>query len=320
MAKKWQLLKHLYRVDLDTTGLCNRTCHFCPRTYKSYPNVNEHMSWETLDIVLNELRSVNFKGVIELAGRGEPTLHPHFEELVDRVIDGPWFVRVTTNGYKIEKYWNTVYSKIDELILNTYTNREEFEERVNKYVALPHNGSKVDHYFKPDTYSVEEINALPSQKDYRAKDDAAAFRYAFNNRAGTFSNNRVDGKCWHPMRQIFINYHGDYQMCCNDWKYQITIGNVHERSLMHMYHFDEKLNRIRWSLLHGQRQDILPCSTCDDIQGTRAGSVRVMNDFMQTDEYKFLVCPQAAKATPEQRKSLRGMDLIPVFEESDTFI
>lgn len=306
------LKKHLYRVDLDTTGLCNRTCYFCPRTYKSYPNENKHMSWETLDIVLNELRSVGFNGFIELAGRGEPTLHPEFEELVGRVGQGPWKVRVTTNGYRIEKYWDTVYTRIDELILNTYTNEEDFKHNIAKYVKLP-NGELVDHYFKPDTMSIEEINASGAQKDYRK--EGTYFKYAFNNRAGSFSRNRVDGPCWHPMRQIFVNYHGDYQMCCNDWKYQITIGNVHERSLVDMYENDPKLHRIRWSLINGRRQDILPCSMCDDIQGTRKDSKKLIARFKGTDVYKHRIAKVAGQVSKETIQSLRGYDLIPIYEE-----
>ena len=305
------LLKYLYRVDLDTTGLCNRTCYFCPRTYKSYPNENKHMSWETLDIVLDELRSVDFRGVIELAGRGEPTLHPEFEELVDRVLEGNWTVRVTTNGYKIEKYWDTVYTKIDELILNTYTNEEEFKERLEKYVVLP-SGERVDHYFKPDTLSIDEINNLGPQTDYKK---GGKFTYLFNNRAGSFSQKGIDGPCWHPMRQIFIDYHGNYQMCCNDWKYQIKIGNVHERSLMDMYENDPKLQRIRWSLLNGRREDILPCKSCDDRQGTRKDTLRIISNFKETDEYKFGVCKSAGQVSQETRRELRGHDLIPIYEE-----
>lgn len=309
--------KYLFRVDLDLTGLCNRTCHFCPRTFKSYPNLNEHMSMETIDIVLGELWASKFTGVIELAGRGEPTLHPRFEEVVDKVRKGPWTVRVTTNGYKLEKYWNTVYTKIDELILNTYTNEEEFKERTQKYVALP-NGNRVDHYFKPDTLTVEEINNLGAQKDY--KYDGGSFYYAFNNRAGSFSEKGLDAPCWHPMRQIFIDYRGNYQMCCNDWKYQIKIGNIHERSLMDMYHNDPTLNRIRWSLLNGRRKDILPCKMCDDFQGSREGTLKVIRKFKETNEYKFGLCESARSVSEETKKELRGYDLIPVYEDDGNYV
>ena len=57
--------KYLYRVDLDLTGLCNRC--YAVHEHKSYPNVNEHMSMETLDIVQRRAMGfAKFTPVIEL--------------------------------------------------------------------------------------------------------------------------------------------------------------------------------------------------------------------------------------------------------------
>ena len=304
---------YLYRVDLDLTGLCNRTCYFCPRTFKSYPNVNEHMSLETIEIVLAELRAIDFKGVIELAGRGEPTLHNKFDKVVDLVTAQPrkWDVRVTTNGYRIDKLWG-VYAKIDELILNTYTNQEDSDFMRKKYVKLP-NGKRIEHYFKPDTLSIEEMNNLGPQQD-TTKEDGLYFTYLFNNRAGVFSEESVKEPCFHPMRQIFIDYHGNYQMCCNDWKYQIIIGNVHERSLMDMYENDDKLNRIRWRLMNGDRNAILPCSVCDDKQGGRPQSLRVIKKVKNQDPYKFIICPSSRKGARFDDE-LKGVEMRPIFVE-----
>ena len=312
MASYNSLKKYLIRVDLDLTGLCNRTCYFCPRTFKSYPNVNEHMSLETIKIVLEELRSFNFSGVIELAGRGEPTLHREFDKVVDLVTAEPrtWTVRVTTNGYRIDKLWD-VYAKIDELILNTYTNKEDSDYMRQKYVRLP-NGRLIEHYFKPDTLSIEEINKLGSQED--TSNPGTYFKYLFNNRAGVFSKSREDTGCFHPIRQIFIDYHGNYQMCCNDWKYQIKIGNVHERSLMDMYEKDPKLNRIRWRLLNKQRDAILPCKMCDDQQGGRPNTVKVINKLKHTDTYRVGIISYAREGATYDDE-LSGIEMRPVFVE-----
>lgn len=307
------LIKHLYRVDLDLTGLCNRTCGFCPRASKQYPNVNKAMSWEVLEEVVEELTAISFKGVIELAGRGEPTLHPEFEKVVEFLTleTRPWKVRVTTNGYRLKRHWKGAYKLIDELILNTYTTKNEAEKRKRIYKTLK-NGKIVEHYFKPDNLSIEEINTLPPTQD--PKDPTKFFNYAFNNRAGWFNNKTLNKPCWHPMRQIFINYDGDYQMCCNDWTYQIKIGNVLEQSLIDMYINDPKLNRIRWSLLNNRRKDILPCSKCDDIQGGARSTIDAIKKFKSTEEYKFHVCAIAGEKGAKYRKELSAEDMISVYE------
>lgn len=313
--KRHPILDNLVRIDLDLTGLCNRQCTFCPRSLDAdpvYPNINKQMSLETIEIILRELRSIDFKGWFELAGRGESTLHKQFDRIVDMVTEGPrkWKVRLTTNGYKIDEWWNSsVGMKLDELYLNSYESKEEYIERQALYPVLP-NGGNIKHYYKQDGFTIDQINEMPAYKE-----NGKSWKHAFNNRAGYFKNQdrrnlelnyvdldeNLDGKkikvgeasCWHPMRQIFIDFDGNYQMCCNDWSYQIKIGNVHERSLVDMYINDPKLNRIRWFLLNKQRSPILPCAKCDDIQGATKQSMAVAQRFKKSLCYKAHVVPSA---------------------------
>lgn len=303
----------LTRVDLDLTGLCNKTCSFCPRYSKNYPNENIHMPLETIQIVLDELRNINFRGVLELAGRGESTLHREFEKVVEMVTAQPrtWTVRLTTNGYRIEKYWDNLYKKFDMLILNTYTTEEEFEKRKAIYPALA-NGKLVEHYFKPDGLSIQEINKMSG---WTTLENPVNFRYSFNNRAGAFNDNGNNFPCWHPMRQIFIDYRGNYQLCCNDWKYQVKIGNVHERSLIDMYNNDVKLNRYRWLLINKGRGSVFACSKCDECSGGKQGTRDMIDKFKKTPEYRYVLLRSQEGLTDEIKREVSGPDLIPIFEE-----
>lgn len=321
------ILQNLVRIDLDLTGLCNRQCSFCPRSLDAnpvYPNINKQMSLETIEIVLRELRSINFNGRFELAGRGESTLHKQFDKIVDMVTEQPrkWKVALTTNGYKIDEWWNSsVGMKLDELILNSYESEEEYIERSQKYIKLP-SGGNVLHYYKQDGFTIDQINRMPAYKE-----NGKMWKHAFNNRAGYFKEDHrrntelnytnigimpngrkmriSEAPCWHPMRQIFIDFDGNYQMCCNDWSSQIKIGNVHERSLIDMYINDPKLNRIRWRLLNKDRTQILPCAKCDDLQGATTTSVAVSNKFKQSKCYKEHVVP-LAKIGKEFDKGLKS--------------
>lgn len=315
---KHPLLEFIVRIDLDLTGLCNRQCSFCPRSLDAnplYPNINKQMSLETVETVLKELRAIDFRGWFELAGRGESTLHKQFDHIVDMVTEQPrkWKVRLTTNGYKIDSWWNSsVGMKLDELILNSYESEQEYIDRQKKYAVLP-SGGKVFHYYKQDGFTIDQINNMPAYKE-----NGKSWRHAFNNRAGYFEEDKKivtlpDGRqinvseapCWHPMRQIFIDFDGNYQMCCNDWLSQIKIGNVHERSLIDMYLNDPKINRIRWKLLNNDRASILPCAKCDDIQGAVKQTQKVIAKFKGSKGYREHVVPLArvGKAFDSQLKS-----------------
>lgn len=314
--KRHPILREIVRIDLDLTGLCNRQCSFCPRSLDMdpvYPNINKQMSLETVEILIKEMQSIDFKGWWELAGRGESTLHKKFDVIVDMITSVPnkkWKVRLTTNGYKIDEWWNSpVGMKLDELYINSYESEAEYIERQQKYVKLP-SGGVVKHYYKQDGFTIDQINNMPSYME-----DGKSWKHAFNNRAGYFKNQdrssmQLDytnlttlpnGKkikinespCWHPMRQIFIDFDGNYQMCCNDWSSQIKIGNVHERSLIDMYLNDPKLSRIRWRLLNKDRSQILPCASCDDIQGSTNVTMNAVDRFKKSKAYSEHVIPLA---------------------------
>jgi len=44
------------------------------------------MSFAVIEEVMKQLRSIKYKSWIELAGRGESTLHPQFLEIVDKCV------------------------------------------------------------------------------------------------------------------------------------------------------------------------------------------------------------------------------------------
>jgi radical SAM protein with 4Fe4S-binding SPASM domain len=260
-------ISEIVRIDLDITGLCNRTCSFCPRVDDIiYPNIKDEMSLDTLAEILKECVKYQYDGWIELAGRGEPTLHKHFETVVRMIADHPkktWKLRLTTNGFSIDKWWPNIADKLDWLILNSYDTVEEFHEREIKYEKLP-SGQYVENIYKQDGLSVEEINKITYREKATGLPEDRMWQHSFNNRAGFFNDSVINDACFHPHKQIFINYDGDYQLCCNDWLDQITIGNIHERRLFDMYLNDEKLLYIRKALQRGKRNLIAPCSRCDD--------------------------------------------------------
>lgn len=302
------LKQHMFRIDLDLAGNCNRRCSFCPRS-GDYPNVNEFMALEVVSEVIERMKEINFDGWVELAGRGEPTLHPEFETVVDMLtqLDRTWKVRVTTNGYQLNKYWKGAYKKIDWLILNSYESQYEYDKRVEKYEVLDC-GNRVEHYFKPDGLSIEEINKMNKVPD--TVELGKTWKYQFNNRAGWFSEEFAKAPCYHPIRQIFINYDGNYQMCCNDWTTQVAIGSVLEHNLWDMYLNNPKMQRIKWALLNGNRKDVLPCSMCNDSQGKR--SQGAIDRVKSSNEYKYHLVKIASTEGTKYKGELRGSDFIPI--------
>ena len=69
-----------YRValNLEWTSKCNARCSMCPRDGMKE---NELMKPETFQAVLQHIRTEEVSRVV-IAGYGEPTTHPHFDEFL----------------------------------------------------------------------------------------------------------------------------------------------------------------------------------------------------------------------------------------------
>ena len=85
-------------IELSLIDACNRKCVFCPKSNESVaPDTFQKMSKLIIYKIHDDLNSLGFKGIISLAGYGEPLLHKDINYIVEklsRVAD----VEIITNG------------------------------------------------------------------------------------------------------------------------------------------------------------------------------------------------------------------------------
>jgi organic radical activating enzyme len=110
------------------TDYCNRACSYCfarneisPCSGSSTPKTHEEtsMSLEDLDRVIrffhrSEMSTMRILG-------GEPTIHPRFPQIIDKVLDAGFEIRIFTGGLippKIKKYIKTLDASKVMLIMN----------------------------------------------------------------------------------------------------------------------------------------------------------------------------------------------------------
>ena len=48
-------------INIDVTGLCNKTCNYCPRS-EGYPNQKEYMSWKLFRKFVQDLD--DYRGIV----------------------------------------------------------------------------------------------------------------------------------------------------------------------------------------------------------------------------------------------------------------
>jgi len=98
-------------THISPEGKCNLKCPYCSVTYR---DTHSRISLERIKEYVNDLSSRGLKAVI-LTGGGEPTLYPHFNELVQWIkFEKGLSVALITNGTLIER-------RVDPLTLSCFS-------------------------------------------------------------------------------------------------------------------------------------------------------------------------------------------------------
>ncbi len=90
-------------INIDVTGLCNKTCNYCPRS-SGYPNEKEYMHWELFRKFVLDLE--DYTGMVDFTGRGENSLHPDFGLLVKLLHHPARKYRTRIIGHRVPKTSN----------------------------------------------------------------------------------------------------------------------------------------------------------------------------------------------------------------------
>ena len=92
------------------------------------------------------------------------------------------------------------------------------------------------------------------------KDD---YEDRYTNRGGSFEQDDIDDNfCDMVYEKLFINWNGDYKICCQDWKTDYSFGNIFTQGFKEYLYENEQLKSFRKMLTEGRR-DMKPCSDCD---------------------------------------------------------
>ena len=143
---------------------CNLSCSFCDE-----PTHKEKGTILTIDQLLNKIKAYSECRFIILTG-GEPTLQPHFAELVNILQENQYFVAVETNGtnpLNCSPNWVTVSPKTEDFIAGdelklVYQNQDlkQFEKLPFKhfYIQPQNDRNKLNNHAVKQCLSVVEKN------------------------------------------------------------------------------------------------------------------------------------------------------------------
>lgn len=236
------------QVLIETRTDCNGHCPFCPHHYND--KQLGIMTWECYCQIIEQLCSMEYNGRVALMVSNEPLLEERLADMIKyaKKSSPRLFLDITTNGRLL------TLDLVDYLFSIGLDNIN-----VNDY-----RGDRDAH---PDRLSP---NLLPIQKAYSNNAKLTFQKRRLDEKWPNYGGNipqsegsGTDGFCNFPFRKLNIAFNGDVILCCDDFLYATSFGNVMEKSLEDCWN-DERYNEYRLSLLNEKRIGL--CSKCNDGQ------------------------------------------------------
>tara|TARA_R110000851_G_scaffold3749_8_gene15313 strand:+ start:365 stop:1243 length:879 start_codon:yes stop_codon:yes gene_type:complete len=239
-------------IELNINEICNRKCPFCPRVNpEKYPNQNIHMSVGTAEKIAEQLVAIDFKGIVNISGTGEPLLTKYVPKIIEIFGSKGLHIEIVTNGDVLKRKKGTDLIKqmyscgLSQLVVSMYDGPHQVEEFRNIFSSCQIS----DKY-----YSLRD----------RWYDESENYGLLYTNRAGNLKNDAKYSKnaCYYTAYAMYVDYNGDVLLCCQDmYNRTVKFGNVHSENLIDIWH-DKKLNEYRQLLIGGSR-NLSPCNNCN---------------------------------------------------------
>ena len=259
---------HLFSsIGIETCSRCNRRCKFCPVAYDDRPT--EYMDMRMFDGILYDLRSLNYKGRIELYMYNEPLLDPNIEECIEhvRTIVPSSCIMISTNGDLIrgpDAISRLFECGLNQLLVNVYSSAKRASVLEGYVHSLGLENGNLYGRISPNKRVAEVSHKYTVE-------DGMLGRFHLTNRAGNIEEyipavtSPLDSICTRPFRFMNINWQGEAMLCCNDYSMDIDIGNVRNFSLSRLWNAPVlQLYRLK---LQAHNRHMPVCDKCDFAGG-----------------------------------------------------
>lgn len=248
------------KIYIEITNICNMNCSFCP----PHNREKRFMSKNEFETILNKIKP--YTKYIYLHVKGEPMLHPNFDELVKLAYDKGFFVNITTNGTLLQNHLEvTKYIRQINISLHA-TNKKEIIEIAkninNSYVNFRiwnTNNSIINNdtikileecfntnigNLLEDTMDKKQHHSLKSETNFTIKDNFYASIQNEFKWPNLDNETATNGYCHALKDHIAILVDGTVVPCCLDNNGDIPLGNILTDNIETILNSQKTLNII----------------------------------------------------------------------------
>ena len=262
-------------VEIEIFSYCNRRCWFCPNSFIDRNSENILMDENVYLKMLNDLKSINFSGMISWSRYNEPLSHREVfltrlkqtKELLTNAT-----LHTNTNGdYLTKDYLDDIYDAgLRSLNIQCYLKEdEEFNtENIKQKIENMAHKLELKYFVTCDTFHRYEVE-FEYKVRMNLKMYARDFRVDGNNRGGSLKiiESKIrNAPCFLPCTDIYIDYNGKVMPCCNfrsDIKehQKFILGDVNANSILNIFN-NKKAQNLR-KILSRAKIEFHPCNECD---------------------------------------------------------
>ena len=303
-----------FTIDIEPTNRCNAKCHFCPRDQTPHQGLMTPETFrQSLDRAI-EYRALaeaalgEEKGsvdAISLCGLGEPLLNKHTPDFVRQVREAGFTCQMSSNGALLDERRGQALldAGLQRVFLNIGDRDADYEavyqlpfertlENVKRFLEMAGDQCEVWIVLVDNRRDAEHVEAM--REFWRGHGVKLFQDFAIMNRGGALYVDHMQFEtlpqlqqartmlasrggtplCGAPFGYLFVGYDGQYYLCCSDWKKEVPLGSVFDRSFADVT--AAKLRHV------SSRASI--CKTCnldpinrltDELRATDAGEAAI---------------------------------------------
>jgi len=269
-------------VQIEPSSICNYRCKFCFQTNGEFSDPKSlHMGKMSLEDFKFAVRFIQDKvHIVSLASRGEPTIAPTFESMVDYAEGKFLSLKINTNGSLLTEglchkllrgKQKTIVFSIDSHTKQSYedTRINGKFERIRKNLNLYLNIKKK---FYPDTKTITRISGVYIDESQSMQgmvdtwgefaDQITYVRYNPWENPYDGEQTKIKNPCSDLWRRLFIWHDLKLNTCDSDYMSMLSPGSLKDFSDLKQVWHSSHYKDLRAAHLSKRRSDIMPCSNC----------------------------------------------------------
>lgn len=236
-------------IEIETMNRCNGKCTFCPVNHDIDPRKFSRMSEPLFQKIIDELKTLNYRGRLALYSNNEPFLDVRIEDFARyaRSALPRAYIYIYTNGTVLNKTrLERILPSLDYMIIDNYDDNGIITDSIRQLIESCKSNTEFSKKVKISMRKQNEV---------------------LFSRGGNAPNKKIvqplQMSCILPFKQIIIRPDGKLSLCSNDALGKYTLGDITTHSLVECWTSMEYMS-VRKKIMLGRSECEL-CRACDSL-------------------------------------------------------